>query len=395
MQDHHRILILGGGSAGISVAARLRRADAGLDIGIVEPSESHFYQPLWTLVGAGVFRPEASRRPEADFIPPCVDWIRDRVSSIRPDEKAVVTAGGRRITYEWLVVALGIQIDWTAIPGLAEGIGTRGICSNYSFEHVAYTWETIRTFKGGTALFTVPNTAVKCGGAPQKIMYLADDAFRRQGVRDRTKIVFASPQKAIFAVEKYRKTLEAVIVRKKIDTRFRQNLVELRPDARQAVFENLDTHERSVVAYDMVHVTPPMSAPDVIKQSPLANEQGWCEADKLTLRHPRFPDVFSIGDSAGLPTSKTGAAVRKQAPVLVHNLLAAMRGAPTDAAYDGYTSCPVVTGYGKMVLAEFDYDNKPKESFPFDQSKERYSMWLLKTQVLPRLYWYGMLRGRL
>lgn len=395
MQDHHRILILGGGSAGISVAARLRRADAGLDIGIVEPSESHFYQPLWTLVGAGVFRPEASRRPEADFIPPRVHWIRDRVSSIRPDEKAVVTAGGRRITYDWLVVALGIQIDWTAIPGLAEGIGTRGICSNYSFEHVAYTWATIRTFKGGTALFTVPNTAVKCGGAPQKIMYLADDAFRRQGVRDRTKIVFASPQKAIFAVEKYRKTLEAVIVRKKIDTRFRQNLVELRPDAREAVFENLDTHERSVVAYDMVHVTPPMSAPDVIKQSPLANEHGWCEADKLTLRHPRFPDVFSIGDAAGLPTSKTGAAIRKQAPVLVHNLLAAMRGAPTDAAYDGYTSCPVVTGYGKMVLAEFDYDSKPKESFPFDQSKERYSMWLLKTQVLPRLYWYGMLRGRL
>ena len=395
MQDHHRILILGGGSAGISVAARLRRADAGLDIGLVEPSESHFYQPLWTLVGAGVFRPEASRRREANFIPPRVDWIRDRVATIRPAEKAVVTAGGRRLTYDWLVVALGIQIDWTAIPGLAEGIGTRGICSNYSFEHVAYTWETIRTFKGGTALFTVPNTAVKCGGAPQKIMYLADDAFRRQGVRDRTQIVFASPQRAIFAVEKYRKTLEDVITRKKIDARFRQNLVELRPDAREAVLTNLDTHERSVVAYDMVHVTPPMSAPDVIKQSPLANEHGWCEADKQTLRHPRFPNVFTLGDAAGLPTSKTGAAVRKQAPVVVHNLLAAMRGGSVDAAYDGYTSCPVVTGYGKMVLAEFDYDSKPKESFPFDQSKERYSMWLLKTQVLPRLYWYGMLRGRL
>lgn len=395
MQDHHRILILGGGSAGISAAAQLRRADRGLDIGIVEPSENHFYQPLWTLVGAGVFRPEASRRSEADFIPPRVDWIRDRVSGIRPDEKSVVTAGGRRLTYDWLVVALGIQIDWTAIPGLADGIGTRGICSNYSFEHVAFTWETIRTFKGGTALFTVPNTAVKCGGAPQKIMYLADDAFRRQGVRACTKIVFASPQKSIFAVEKYRKTLEAVIARKKIDARFRQNLVELRPDAREAVLENLDTQERSVIAYDMVHVTPPMSAPDVIKHSPLANAHGWCEADKLTLRHPRFPDVFALGDAAGLPTSKTGAAVRKQTPVLVHNLLAAMRGAPLDAAYDGYTSCPVVTGYGKMVLAEFDYDSKPKESFPFDQSKERYSMWLLKTQVLPRLYWYGMLRGRL
>ena len=394
MTDHHRVLILGGGTAGITVAARLRRADARLDIGIVEPSESHFYQPLWTLVGAGVFPPEASRRREADFIPAGVDWIRDRVTEILPDQKAVATATGRRLTYDWLVVALGIQIDWTAIPGLAEGIGTRGICSNYSFEHVAYTWETIRSFKGGTALFTVPNTAVKCGGAPQKIMYLADDAFRRQGVRDRTQIVFASPAKAIFAVEKYRKTLEQVVARKGIDARFRQNLVELRPDAHEAVLEHLDTHERSVVTYDMIHVTPPMSAPAVITRSPLANEQGWCAADKLTLRHPTYPDVFTLGDAAGLPTSKTGAAIRKQAPVLVRNLLAAMNGKPSDAAYDGYTSCPVVTGYGRMVLAEFDYDNKPKESFPFDQSKERYSMWLLKTQVLPRLYWHGMLRGR-
>jgi sulfide:quinone oxidoreductase len=394
MPDHHRILILGGGTAGITVAARLRRAAAQLDIGIIEPSESHFYQPLWTLVGAGVFPPEASRRREADFIPPRVDWIRDRVTEILPDQKAVATASGRRLTYDWLVVALGIQIDWTAIPGLAEGIGTRGICSNYSFEHVAYTWETIRTFKGGTALFTVPNTAVKCGGAPQKIMYLADDAFRRQGVRERTQIVFASPAKAIFAVEKYRKTLEAVVARKHIDARFRENLVELRPDAHEAVLEHLDTHERSVVPYDMIHVTPPMSAPDVIKRSPLANDLGWCAADRLTLRHPTHGDVFALGDAAGLPTSKTAAAIRKQAPVLVHNLLAAMNGRPCDASYDGYTSCPVVTGYGRMVLAEFDYDSQPKETFPFDQSKERYSMWLLKTQVLPRLYWHGMLRGR-
>jgi sulfide:quinone oxidoreductase len=145
----------------------------------------------------------------------------------------------------------------------------------------------------------------------------------------------------------------------------------------------------------MIHVTPPMSSPDVIKQSLLADDRGWVEADKHTLQHPRFPEVFSLGDSAGLPTSKTGAAVRKQAPVLVANLLAAMRGQPLPAKYDGYSSCPVVTGYNRMMLAEFDYDGQPAESFPFDQSKERYSMWLLKTQVLPRLYWYGMLRGRL
>jgi sulfide:quinone oxidoreductase len=391
---HVPVLILGGGTAGITVAARLRRADSRLGIGIVEPSADHYYQPLWTLVGAGVFPLSASRRPEADFIPRGVEWIRDRVATIEPAGNAVTTAGGERITYDWLVVALGIQVNWTVIPGLAEGIGTRGICSNYSVKHVDYTWECIRGFKGGTALFTVPNTAVKCGGAPQKIMYLADDAFRRQGVRDRSRVVFASPAKAIFAVEKYRRTLEQVVARKGIETMFRHNLVELRPDAREAVFENLDTHDRHAVAYDMVHVSPPMGPPDVVRTSPLADEQGWCAADKHTLQSPTYANVFALGDAAGLPTSKTGAAIRKQAPVLVTNLQAAMQGKPLTASYDGYSSCPVVTGYGKMMLAEFDYDQQPAESFPFDQSKERYSMWLLKTQVLPRLYWHGMLRGR-
>jgi len=393
--SHHvPVLILGGGSGGISTAARLRRARRDLGIAIIEPSSRHYYQPLWTLVGGGVFPLSTSERAEADFIPPGVEWIRERAGRIDPDAGQVVTESGRTISYDWLIVALGIQINWGLIPGLAEGIGTRGICSNYSAEHVAYTWECIRTFKGGTALFTMPATAVKCGGAPQKIMYLADDAFRREGVRDRSRIIFATPQKAIFSVDKYRRTLESVIARKQIEPMFRHNLVELSPDTREAVCENVETHERVTIAYEMVHVTPPMGPPDVISTSPLADEGGWCAADKHTLRHPRYPRVFAIGDSAGLPTSKTAAAIRKQAPVLVANLLSAMAGHEPAASYDGYTSCPVVTGYGKMVLAEFDYNHEPAETFPFDQSKERYSMWLLKTQLLPRLYWHGMLRGR-
>jgi sulfide:quinone oxidoreductase len=392
---HHRVLILGGGSAGISVAARLRRADRGLEIGLVEPSETHDYQPLWTLVGAGVFTRDQARRREADYVPDRVDWIRERVTAIDPLAKAVTTDAGRQLTYDYLVVALGIQINWSAIPGLAEGIGSHGICSNYSYEHVPYTWECIRSFRGGTALFTMPATAVKCGGAPQKIMYLADDHFRKTGVRDQSQVVFATPQKAIFAVDKYRRTLEKVIARKGIDVRFRHNLIALRPEEQIAVFEQVDTHEEVTIPFDMVHVTPPMGPPDVVRQSRLANEAGWVEVDKHSLRSGSFPEVFAIGDCAGLPTSKTGAAVRKQAPVLVDHLLAAIRGGSSQASYDGYSSCPVVTGYGSMMLAEFDYDQKPAESFPFDQSKERYSMWLLKTQVLPRLYWYGMLRGRL
>ncbi|HEX5102883.1 MAG TPA: FAD/NAD(P)-binding oxidoreductase, partial [Pirellulaceae bacterium] len=393
-KDQYEVLIVGGSTAGITVAAQLRRKLRSYDLAIVEPAAKHYYQPLWTLVGAGVFRKEWSERAQSAFIPPGADWIQESVAEFHPDENAVVTTAGRKIGYEHLVVALGIQIDWGKIPGLKEGLGSNGLCSNYSYQHVDYTWDCIRNFRGGTALFTMPNTAVKCGGAPQKIMYLAEDHFRRSGVRDESQVIFASAQGSLFAVEKYRKTLEKIVERRGIETRFGHNLVELRPDAKEAIFEHLGTHERVVIPYDMAHVTPPMSAPDVIKQSPLANSGGWVDVDKFTLQHPRFANVFALGDCSGLPTSKTGAAIRKQAPVVVKNLLAAREQQPLTATYDGYTSCPIVTGYGRLILAEFDYEGKPQETFPFDQSKERLSMYLLKAYALPRLYWDGMLRGR-
>lgn len=393
-KDHYQVLILGGGTAGITVAAQLRRKLKTYDVAIVEPSTKHYYQPLWTLVGAGVFPKEQSERAESAFIPKGSDWIREYVAEFHPEQNYVVTREGRKIGYDFLVVALGIQIDWGKIPGLREGIGSHQICSNYSYHQVDYTWECVRNFQGGTALFTMPNSAVKCGGAPQKIMYLADDAFRRSGVRDKSQVIFASAQGSLFAVERYRNTLEKVAARKGIDVRLKQNLVELRPDQKVAIFEHVDTRERTTIPFDMIHVTPPMSPPDIIKTSPLANEAGWVEVDKFTLQHPRFANVFSLGDCSGLPTSKTGAAIRKQAPVLVRNLIAAIQGQPLQAKYDGYTSCPLVTGYGKLVLAEFDYEGRPQETFPIDQSKERLSMYLMKAYALPRLYWNGMLRGR-
>ena len=392
---HHQIVIVGGGSAGITVAARLTRGWFNkLDVAVIEPSDKHYYQPLWTLVGAGVFDKKVTERSEASVMPKRVKWIRDAVSEFHPDENAIVTRSGQKITYDWLVVTAGIQINWDKIPGLKESIGHDGVCSNYSFEYVDSTWENIRNFKGGTALFTQPSGAVKCGGAPQKIMYLAEDAFCRAGVRDKTKVVFAAASPHIFAVDKYRVALEKVVERKQIECLFRHELVEIRPQPKEAVFKNLDSGELVSIHYDMLHVTPPMSAPNFIAQSSLADKHGWVEVDKYTLRHTRFANVFSLGDCSNLPTSKTGAAIRKQAPVVVANLRAAMREAPLQAKYDGYTSCPVVTGYGKLILAEFDYDKNPRETFPFDQSKERWSMYLLKKYVLPLLYWKGMLKGR-
>lgn len=391
--EHHRIVIVGGGTAGITVAAQLARKLAKADIAIIEPSRKHYYQPLWTLVGAGVFPKQVTERNEAEFIPPGAVWIEDAVSEFRPHEHFVLTRSGRKVSYDWLVVAAGIQIDWDKIPGLKESLGSDGVCSNYSYQHVDYTWQCIRGFRGGNAVFTMPDSPIKCGGAPQKIMYLADDAFRKSGVRDGARVIYATAKDALFAVDRYDRTLRQVVERKRIETRFKRNLVELRPDRKEAVFERLDIGERETIKYEMIHVTPPMSAPDFIKRSPLAGPQGWVEVDKFTLQHPRFANVFSLGDAAGLPTSKTGAAIRKQAPVAVENLIASIQGKKLPARYDGYTSCPLVTGYGRLVLAEFDYEGRPQETFPIDQSKERLSMYLLKAYGLPRLYWNAMLRG--
>ncbi len=390
---HHRVLIVGGGTAGITVAARLARKIGGSDIALIEPSDKHYYQPLWTLVGGGIFPKERSERNEATLIPRGVTWVRDAVTGFEPEENRVLTRDGKTISYDWLVVAPGIQINWGKIPGLKESIGSKSVCSNYSYQHVDYTWKTLREFKRGTALFTHPVGAIKCGGAPQKIMYLAEDWLRREGLRAQTEVIFTTALANLFAVEKYRKTLEKHVADRSIQTNFRQNLIELRPDAKEAVFENLDTKEQHVIPYDMIHVTPPMGPPDFVKASPLANADGWVEVDKFTLRHPRFSNVFSLGDASSLPTSKTGAAIRKQAPVLVRNLLSAMKGEALTAVYNGYTSCPIVTARGRLVMAEFDYDQKPQETFPFDQSKERYSMYFLKKWLLPEFYWHGMLRG--
>ena len=394
---HHRIVIVGGGTGGVTVAARLCRALDEPDVAVVEPSLTHDYQPLWTLVGAGVTSKEKTRRAEREVMPGDATWIRDAVAGFDPASNRVTLLEGGAVTYDHLVVAVGLELRWEAIRGMSPDlIGRHGICSNYLYEGCEQTWRTLRAFQGGTAVFTNPPPPIKCGGAPQKIMYLADDHFRRRGIRDRCRIVYASATPGIFSVKAFATTLEDVVARKGIETRFRHELVEIRPAERRAVFMGPEGVGETELEYDMIHVTPPQGPPEVVRSSPLADAAGWVNVDKHTLQHPDYPNVFSLGDASSLPTSKTGAAIRKQAPVLVHNLLATMRrdGGGGFKRYDGYTSCPLVTGYGKLVLAEFDYDGEPAPSFPFDTTRERWSMYQLKRYGLPALYWHGMLKGR-
>lgn len=393
---HHQVLIVGGGTAGITVAAMLNNRPDAPQITLIEPSDQHYYQPIWTLVGGGVFDKEISARPMADYIPSGVNWIREYVQSFDPDHNRLTTADGAIHTYDVLVVGLGIQVDWDKIPGLKQSVGKpdSGVCSNYDYHTVDSTFANIKKLKKGKALFTYPNTPIKCGGAPLKITYLASDYWRRRNLLAQIQVKYYAAMGVIFAVKKYADSLNRAADRYGIERVYMHELAALQPERHTAVFRHIETGEELTETYDMIHVTPPMSAPDVIKNSPLAGPGGWVEVDKHTTQHTRFANVFALGDCSSLPTSKTGAAIRKQAPTTAANLMAYLHSQPLAKHYDGYTSCPLVTGYGSLILAEFDYDKVPQESFPFDQSQERYSMYALKAYGLPQMYWHGMLRGR-
>jgi len=397
MKHHFQILIIGGGNAGVSVASQLLIKNPKLKIGMVEPSEKHYYQPAWTLAGGGVFDIAKTERSQVSVMPKGVTWIKDKVKTFTPESNSVSLSNDEAVTYDYLIVAPGIQLNWNEIKGLEASLGKNGVTSNYSFKHAPYTFELIKNHKKGKAIFHNPHTPVKCGGAPHKIMYLAADYFRKNGVLNNVDIQYWSGATKLFAVPKYEKTLLEVVKRGNIKLNFFEKLVEIDGANKRAKFVGFGENNKEVetwVDYDMIHVTPPQSAPDFIKSSPIANAAGWVDVDKHTLQHPKFKNIFTLGDASGLPTSKTGAAIRKQAPVLVDNILSAIANKPLTSQYTGYTSCPLVTGYGKLVLAEFDYDSKPMETFPFDQSKERWSMYQLKKQALPWLYWNKILTGK-
>lgn len=394
--QHHHVIIVGGGTAGISVAARLRRRGV-TDIALIEPSEHHYYQPLWTLVGSGLAKAGETVRPQGKLIPDSVTWIRDRATSADPDNRIIALASGDTVAYDQLVMAPGLQLDFDAVPGLAESVGRNGVSSNYRYDLAPRTWEFIQRVRGGTAIFTMPTGPIKCGGAPQKIAYLAADWWRRQGLLDATRIIMVLPTPTIFSQPDWAKALEEVVADYGIEVRNESQLVEVDGDSRRAIILNNKSGTKETIDYDLLHAVPPQSAPDWLKGTALADPAspfGYLAVDQYTLQSTRWPEVFALGDVANLPTSKTGAAIRKQVPVVVANMLAARRREPLPARYDGYTSCPLVTAHNRMLLAEFDYLLKPKPSFPvIDTMKPRYDMWLLKRYGLPALYWHGMLRG--
>lgn len=393
----HRIVIIGGGNAGVSVAARLRHAGED-DIAIIEPRTTHLYQPLLTLVGGGCASPGELTRSQASVMPQGVAWLKDAATDIDPEAKTVTLAGGATVGYERLIVCPGIQLDLDANPGMRDALDTDSVSTNYLPDLAPKTWGLIQRTRSGTALFTMPSGPIKCAGAPQKTAYLAADFWRRTGVLGKIRIVLVLPTPGMFGVKEFAEELERVVARYGIEVRFQSELTEIDGASRTAKIRNNETGEVEELAFDMAHVVPPQSAPDWLKATSLAvpdEPKGWVDVDKHTLQHVRYPDVFALGDCSSTPNSKTGAAIRKQAPVVVDNVLASLAGQPMRGFYTGYASCPLTTARGKTLLAEFDYTMRPTPTFPvIDTTKERRDMWVLKRYGLPNLYWNAILTGR-
>ncbi len=387
------VLIIGGGTAGITVAARLKRKNYFKKIVILEPSENHYYQPLWTLVGGGEVDKHDTGRPEASLIPEGVKWIKEKAVDIIPDKDLVKTEAGVSIKYKYLIVCPGLTLRFEKIKGLKETLGKNGVTTNYSYDYCDKTWEMIKETSSGSMIFTHPSGPLKCAGAPQKIMWLAQDYMAKRGLLNQVSFHFVKSGQGIFGVKKYKDVLDKMVEERNIHTHYFLDLEEVRGDEKIAVFKNNKTGELTEMPFSFLHVVPYMSPPDFLHGNPICNALGEVEVDKHTLQSAKFPNIFSIGDASSLPTGKTGAGVRKQAPVLVENLIAYDKGEKLAPDYNGYTSCPIVSGYGRLILAEFDYDGNPVESFPFNQAKERYSMYLMKKYLLPILYWKGMLKG--
>ncbi|MAT34351.1 MAG: TIGR01244 family phosphatase [Ponticaulis sp.] len=395
----HDIVIIGGGAGGIATAGSILKRRKDADIAVVEPRSEHYYQPGWTLVGGGVFKREQTERSMAQVMPKGVQWIRSACAGFDPEHNQVILEDGTRISYKVLVVSPGLKLDWDAVEGLKDTLGKNGVTSNYLFDMAPYTWELVKSLKRGRALFTQPPMPIKCAGAPQKAMYLACDAWTRSGRLKDIEVEFHNSGGALFGVADYVPSLMKYVEKYGINLCFNETLVAVDGPSQTAIFEvkdgdgNVTRHTRE---FDMLHVCPPQTALEFVKNSPLANDAGWTDISGETLQHTQYGNVFGLGDAGSTPNAKTAAAVRKQAPVAAHNVLRVLDGRAPNAVYNGYGSCPLTVERGKIVLAEFAYGGALDPSFPkwiLDGTKPTRAAWFLKEKMLPAIYFDQMLKG--
>lgn len=407
-----KIVIIGGGAAGISMAARLMNWLDEPDVTLIDPSDRQFYQPGFTLIASGVYTPDEVWKKQEDCMPDGVKWVKDSVLAVDPVWNQITTGKNGKIPYDFLVLTPGVQTNWEKVEGITKDtLGQGNAHSIYDFEGAQKTWKAIQEFSktGGRGIYTDTYTKHKCGGAPKKICLLTEHYTRKQDTRNAVNLDYYTAAHELYDIPYYTPRLLEIYKERNIPINLNVRVKGVDTAAKQVHFEKIETNgeEKTITPfvenYDFLHFTPPMSAPDFVREAGLGWTEGklaaeaWVMVDKETLVHKKYPNIISLGDVAGIPTSKTSAAIRVQVPIAAKNLISLMEGKEPAEKYNGYAACPIVTDYGHVLLCEFDYDKKPASSFPFtmlDVSHEQWLAWILKVYMLKPMYFYGMLNGR-
>jgi sulfide:quinone oxidoreductase len=398
ISNHHRVLVIGGGNAGLSVAGRLTRAGVD-DVFVIEPRDHHLYQPLFSHVAGGTAPARMATRPQERAFPKNVGWIKDRVVEIAPTVNTIALASGEQLTYDHVIVCPGIQKDFDRVPGLAEAIRTPHAASHYEFDLAQKASRLLREVTRCTVVFSQPAGPASCAGASQKPMYLACDYWRATGVLDDIRVVMLVPDPTVFGIPVIDEELNRKIAEYGIELRTGTELLEVDAVGRSVLVGSADRSITERLDYAVLHAVPPQSAPDWLKVSDLpaaGDGSGFVEVDPQTLRHPRFPNVWALGDAAATSNSKSGGALRKQTLVLAKNLAAVLAGEELPALYDGYSVAPFTVSRNTVVFAEFDDAYRQKPTIPFwkNLARERRLTWVFDRYILPWVYWNMILKGR-
>jgi sulfide:quinone oxidoreductase len=392
------IVIIGGGAAGLGVAQAINKRQKGLKIAIVEPATQHFYQPAWTLVGAGEFDIKQSVKPMSQVMPRFVEWIQSAAKIFHPDKNSITLENNNILQYRALIVCPGLFLNWSAIEGLEETLGKNGVTSNYRSDLSSYTWQLVKKLESGVALFTQPAMPIKCAGAPQKAAYLSCSYWEKHKILNNIEVQFHNAGATLFGVAYFIPILKQYMDRYRVNLNFSSTLTKVDGAKKVATFAYTHADGSIVsteVTFDMLHVVPPQCAHPFIANSSLANAAGWVEIDPHSLQHIRYANIFSLGDTASSPNAKTAAAIRKQAPVVAINIISYLSGLSSKAIYNGYGGCPLTVENGKIVLAEFAYNGVLDPTFKFLAPHiPRRLNWFIKRHLLAIVYWHGLLRGR-
>jgi sulfide:quinone oxidoreductase len=350
-----RLLVLGAGTAGTMVVNKLRRRldRADWQITTVDASDRHFYQPGYLFLPFGGYTPDEVVKPRHRFIPDGVDLVYGEIDRVDPDADLVLLADGRRLPYDYLVIATGVQPRPDQTPGMLDGgQWRRSIFDFYTYDGAVALAEALRGFDGGRLVVHIVDMPIKCPVAPLEFTFLADAWFRQRGMRDRVELVYATPLPGAFTKPVASEHLGAMLDQRKIvvESDF---LVERIDD------QTLVSYDEREIPFDLLVTVPVNMGADYVARSGLGNELNLAPVDRHTLLSKAYPNIFALGDASDIPASKAGSVAHFSVEVFTGNFLQHIAGKPMTGRFDGHANCFVESGHGKGLLIDFNYETEP------------------------------------